>query len=67
MAAGKKTEIMVIKPLLSVFCNYISGRHHVRVCHENDYDRFSRYLSGGSIGLVLSGGGCRGLAHLGLL
>jgi lysophospholipid hydrolase len=32
-----------------------------------DYDRLGRYLLGKRIGLVLSGGGARGIAHIGII
>jgi NTE family protein len=39
--------------------------HHVR--HERDIERVARLLTGRSIGLVLSGGGARGFAHIGVV
>lgn len=39
---------------------------HVRESHLNDIARVARVLSGNAIGLVLSGGGARGFAHLGV-
>jgi NTE family protein len=39
--------------------------HHVR--HERDVARVARLLSGRGLGVVLSGGGARGFAHLGVL
>jgi NTE family protein len=38
--------------------------HHVR--HGDDIERVARLLIGRSIGLVLSGGGARGFAHIGV-
>lgn len=35
--------------------------------HKNDFLRLARILSGQAIGLVLGGGGARGLSHLGFL
>lgn len=35
--------------------------------HKNDFLRLARILSGQAIGLVLGGGGARGLSHLGVL
>lgn len=35
-----------------------------RLPHTNDFSRLARRLCGKSIGLVLGGGGARGLAHL---
>ncbi len=43
-------------------------RHfHLRVENEADWKRVSRTLVGKSVGLVLSGGGARGFAHLGVM
>jgi NTE family protein len=39
--------------------------HHVR--HGDDVERVARLLTGRSIGLVLSGGGARGFAHIGVV
>ena len=39
--------------------------HHVR--GPGDYDRVVRLLTGRAVGLVLSGGGARGFAHLGVV
>ena len=39
--------------------------HHVR--DERDIERVARLLTGRSIGLVLSGGGARGFAHIGVV
>ncbi|KAF8624239.1 hypothetical protein AX15_005999 [Amanita polypyramis BW_CC] len=38
-----------------------------RLPHMNDFSRLARRICGKSIGLVLGGGGARGIAHLGLL
>ncbi len=40
-------------------------RHHVRTA--SDYGRLVRLLTGRAVGLVLSGGGARGFAHLGVV
>jgi len=39
--------------------------HHLR--HDRDIERVARLLTGRSIGLVLSGGGARGFAHIGVV
>lgn len=44
---------------------HVSEHHHVR--DDNDIQRLARTLCGRNIGLVLSGGGARGFAHLGVL
>ena len=41
------------------------SHHHVR--GVGDYDRVVRMLTGRAVGLVLSGGGARGFAHLGVV
>ena len=55
----------------------VTQHHHIRVepsgCSElsaqglGDVARLSRFLTGRAIGVVLGGGGSRGLAHLGLI
>lgn len=55
----------------------VSHHHHVRVHTQNinidstsyksDFSRLARWLTGTSVGIVLGGGGSRGLAHLGVL
>jgi NTE family protein len=45
-----------------------AGAHHfLRPDEPRDYARLARQLSGRGIGLVLSGGGARGFAHIGLI
>jgi NTE family protein len=41
--------------------------HHLRTGRLPDHERFVRRLLGRGIGVVLSGGGARGFAHLGVL
>ncbi len=41
--------------------------HHVREDSEEDHQRLFRFLNRTPIGLVLGGGGVRGLAHVGVL
>ena len=45
----------------------IQNHHHLRWDTEADFCRLARFLSGRAIGLVLSGGGARGFAHLGVI
>ena len=40
---------------------------HVRDENERDVERLARVISGRAVGVVLGGGGARGLAHLGVL
>jgi len=42
-------------------------RHHVRLGNLEDFARLARRLTGRGIGVALSGGGARGLAHIGFL
>ncbi|KAK7058594.1 phosphatidylcholine and lysophosphatidylcholine phospholipase [Paramarasmius palmivorus] len=49
---------------------YRGGSHDPRpqrLPHVNDFSRLARRICGKSIGLVLGGGGARGIAHLGLI
>jgi NTE family protein len=43
----------------------VTRHYHVRSGNEKDVARLSRFLGGNAVGLVLSGGGARGLAHIG--
>jgi predicted acylesterase/phospholipase RssA/CRP-like cAMP-binding protein len=44
----------------------VHTHHHVRRHDQAHYDRLARRLAGQATGLVLSGGGARGFAHLGI-
>ncbi len=39
--------------------------YHIRQYQQRDFKRLARLLTGHSVGLVLSGGGARGFAHIG--
>lgn len=41
--------------------------HHVRLHYSPDYQRLLRFMRGKAFGLVLSGGGAKGWAHIGAL
>jgi NTE family protein len=45
----------------------LAGHIHVRRTLARDWQRLGRVVSGNTVGLVLSGGGARGFAHLGVL
>lgn len=45
----------------------VNNYHHLRIPSEKDTAKLIRYLNGESIGLVLNGGGARGIAHIGAL
>src|SRR3990167_4644282 len=41
--------------------------HHIRINMTHDYQRLLRFMRGKAVGLVLSGGGTRGWAHVGAI
>jgi predicted acylesterase/phospholipase RssA/CRP-like cAMP-binding protein len=41
--------------------------HHIRRGHGRDLARLVRHLDGRAVGLVLGGGGARGMAHIGVI
>eukprot|EP00753_Platysulcus_tardus_P011594 PLAT3299.6.p1 GENE.PLAT3299.6~~PLAT3299.6.p1 ORF type:complete len:884 (-),score=381.09 PLAT3299.6:1129-3387(-) len=43
------------------------SHHHVRTQQVGDYERMARILTGNAVGVVLGGGGSRGLAHVGAI
>ena len=45
----------------------LDAHYHVSMSRDEDFARLARCLTGRGIGLVLGGGGARGLAHLGVL
>jgi predicted acylesterase/phospholipase RssA/CRP-like cAMP-binding protein len=45
----------------------VGGHHHLRLGHRADYQRLARFVTGAANGLVLSGGGARGFAHIGVI
>jgi len=44
-----------------------SMHHHIRNGNEADYARLYRFINGTATGLVLGGGGAKGIAHIGVL
>ncbi|MEZ4956365.1 MAG: patatin-like phospholipase family protein [Saprospiraceae bacterium] len=44
----------------------VRTHHHMKEQSEKDMERLSRFLTGHAIGLVLSGGGAKGMAHIGI-
>lgn len=45
-----------------------AGRHyHLRAGNAEDLDRLARHITGRAVGLVLGGGGARGMAHIGVI
>ena len=47
--------------------NELCVHHHLRIGQAGDHRRLARLLTGRALGLVLGGGGARGLAHIGVL
>jgi NTE family protein len=45
----------------------LAGHYHLRYGLPSDWQRLARIISRNAVGLVLSGGGARGFAHLGVL
>ncbi len=45
----------------------VQRNFHIRLDTENDFGRVARCLGDAAIGLVLGGGGARGLAHIGVV
>jgi NTE family protein/lysophospholipid hydrolase len=45
----------------------VDGHYHIRLDHPSDVGRLARILTGTAVGLVLGGGGARGLAHIGAI
>ncbi len=43
------------------------AHHHVRIDSAGDFGRVARLVTGRGVGLVLSGGGARGYAHIGVI
>jgi len=45
----------------------VESHYHVRWDKDADFHRLARILTGNAVGLVLGGGGARGLAHIGVI
>ncbi|PWR18733.1 patatin-like phospholipase family protein [Zavarzinia compransoris] len=73
---GQAMELVMLHPADRISPDnskaFLAGRrvalhHHVRVGVFADAARLARQVTGRAVGLVLSGGGARGFAHLGVL
>lgn len=73
---GQAMELVLLHPADRISPSnsraFLAGRrvalhHHVRLGVWPDAARLARQVSGRAVGLVLSGGGARGFAHLGVL
>jgi len=62
--AGHQVRLGSAQRWLATFSGKLQHHH---VCHRGDMVRLARLVSGHGRGLVLAGGGARGLAHLGVL
>jgi predicted acylesterase/phospholipase RssA/CRP-like cAMP-binding protein len=71
-----RTELVLLHPSITATPrgtrHWLEGRrvdrhHHVRINRAADYDRVARLLIGRGVGVVFSGGGARGIAHIGVL
>ncbi|CAN6603613.1 lysophospholipase Nte1p [Trichomonascus vanleenenianus] len=73
MVRGKKFEKLRYKVQLlqsEIMTKYRSRRTPVyrsNYLHKNDFNRLARILSGQAVGLVLGGGGARGISHIGII
>lgn len=73
---GARTELILLYPSGISQANgtrawlaarHVHTYHHVRLGHSGDMARLARRLTGRALGVVLSGGGARGSAHIGAL
>jgi predicted acylesterase/phospholipase RssA/CRP-like cAMP-binding protein len=75
---GKKlvaqTELVMLQPARTIppvntrlWLNARDAKRHHHLCLDNEADiqKLARFISGRAVGLVLSGGGARGMAHAG--
>jgi NTE family protein len=69
----KRTELVLLHRevlLLGAAARWLAecpARQHHHVLSKDDIDRLARMLTGNAVGLVLSGGGARGFAHIGVI
>jgi NTE family protein len=75
-ARGAQNEVVFIhnggnggaRSVSDALSRYKAGFHyHVRSDRQSDMERLARLISGRAIGLVFSGGGARGFAHVGVM
>ncbi|KIO28791.1 hypothetical protein M407DRAFT_229364 [Tulasnella calospora MUT 4182] len=57
----------IVQTEIKKYRGYTATPHSRRPDHLSDFARLARRICGKSIGLVLGGGGARGVAHLGIL
>lgn len=75
-AVATRVELVVVRPWWAedargtsalLRTREVDAHHHVRAGEAGDLARVARLISGQGHALVLSGGGARGIAHLGVL
>jgi predicted acylesterase/phospholipase RssA len=75
-ARSRRTELVLLHPVttsqprgaarwLAAFP--VTRHHHVRIDRQEDYARVARFMAGKACGLVMSGGGARAFAHVGVM
>ncbi|HYN40234.1 MAG TPA: cyclic nucleotide-binding and patatin-like phospholipase domain-containing protein, partial [Thermoanaerobaculia bacterium] len=71
-----RTELVLVHPATTtqprgtsewLSCRDVADHHHVRLGNPRDEERLARRLAGRGVGLVLGGGGARGIAHVGVI
>ncbi|MBK8598948.1 MAG: cyclic nucleotide-binding domain-containing protein [Holophagales bacterium] len=71
-----RTELVLLHPATTtepagtaewLSCRDLADHHHVRPGNRRDEERLARRLAGRGVGLVLGGGGARGVAHIGVI
>lgn len=74
--AGRKQELILLHKSAAVRpaetnlwlnARPLIKHHHLRLSETADFARLARSITGRSLGLVLSGGGARGFAHIGAI
>jgi predicted acylesterase/phospholipase RssA/CRP-like cAMP-binding protein len=72
---GQRVELVLLHPSSTPHphntrrwfeTRHVERHHNVRVGRADDHERVARLLCGQGIGIVFSGGGARGIAHVGV-
>lgn len=72
VASGKLAKIRsrvlnIQSGLMTKYGRPSVGFYSNQAAHKNDFNRLARILSGQAVGLVLGGGGARGISHIGII
>jgi NTE family protein len=73
VARGARVELALLHPgridagSAAVWLKSLPGTQHHHIVETSDFARMARLLTRRGVGLVLSGGGARGFAHLGII